>query len=192
MSSLFYDLHVCESQLEPQTQRERVALALKLGYDGVALVHQAKATLTEQDRCNCLHKERAGKLPSPACKSRVISVPAAVVLFWPTFAAGPVSQLPLCRCSIRPTELAALLSASHGVGQAMEASRAKHSRRGNAYTFRQLTRLNFPADDVSTAQACDVHFASEMFSCQIPVWIPGRLRWRQPSTASPSLHHCRL
>ncbi len=50
MVSLFYDLHVCESQLEPQTQRERVAQALRLGFDGMGLVHQAKERLLEQDR----------------------------------------------------------------------------------------------------------------------------------------------
>lgn len=50
MPARFFDLHVCESQLEPQTQRERVALALRLGFDGVGLVHQARATLAEQDR----------------------------------------------------------------------------------------------------------------------------------------------
>ena len=51
MPSLFYDLHVCEGQLEPQTQRERLALALRLGWDGVALVHQARAaTLGDADR----------------------------------------------------------------------------------------------------------------------------------------------
>ncbi|GAB4820355.1 hypothetical protein N2152v2_007401 [Parachlorella kessleri] len=106
MVSLFYDLHVCESQLEPQTQRERVAQALRLGFDGMGLVHQAKERLLEQDRC-----------------------------------------------AIKPTELAALLSATEGVGKAVEASKAKVARHGNAYTCRQFTRLNFPADDVATAQA---------------------------------------
>lgn len=52
MASPFFDLHACEAQLEPQTQRERCALALRLGWDGVALVHQARAALGELDRCD--------------------------------------------------------------------------------------------------------------------------------------------
>ncbi|KAL4451365.1 hypothetical protein ABPG77_009437 [Micractinium sp. CCAP 211/92] len=51
MSQPFYDLCVSTTLLEPQTQRERVSQAIKLGWDAVALVHQAAAKLTEQDRC---------------------------------------------------------------------------------------------------------------------------------------------
>lgn len=50
MSQPFYDLCVSTTLLEPQTQRERVSQAIKLGWDAVALVHQAAAKLTEQDR----------------------------------------------------------------------------------------------------------------------------------------------
>lgn len=59
------------------------------------------------------------------------------------------------RCPIKPTELGALLSAAQGVSEALEQSSARH---GNAYTFQQLTRLNFPADDVGMAQVlCPTH-----------------------------------
>ncbi|KAL4420717.1 hypothetical protein ABPG75_010373 [Micractinium tetrahymenae] len=51
MSLPYYDLCVSTTLLEPQTQRERVSQAVKLGWDAVALVHQAAAKLTEQDRC---------------------------------------------------------------------------------------------------------------------------------------------
>ena len=53
MALPYYDLAIAESQLEAQTQRERVAYAIKLGWDAVGLVHQAAAKLTEQDRCRC-------------------------------------------------------------------------------------------------------------------------------------------
>lgn len=62
--SLFYDLHASDCQLEPQTQRERAALALRLGYDGVALVHQAKAALGEQDRCAPRRADSCGPVPA--------------------------------------------------------------------------------------------------------------------------------
>lgn len=106
MARLFYDLHVNEILLEPQTQRERVSTALKLGYAGVGLVHQAKASLAAQDRC-----------------------------------------------SIKPTDLAALLSASKGVKEVFEQAKKRHAQRENPYSFSQFTRLNFPADDVGMAQA---------------------------------------
>lgn len=46
----YYDLGVSDTQLEPSTQKERVAVALALGYDGVALVHQASAKLASTDK----------------------------------------------------------------------------------------------------------------------------------------------
>ena len=46
----FYDLHPNEQQLEPQTQRERAATAIRLGYDGVAMVHQAGPRLSDVDK----------------------------------------------------------------------------------------------------------------------------------------------
>lgn len=49
-SAPLYDLHVNETQLEAHTQRERVSTAIALGYDGVALVHQARPALTDKDK----------------------------------------------------------------------------------------------------------------------------------------------
>lgn len=107
MSLPYYDLSASSTLLDPQTQRERVSHAIKLGWDAVALVHQAAAKLTEQDRC-----------------------------------------------AIRPVELEALLSAVKGVREALAAAEARVGRRhGDAYTLRQLTRINIPADDPATAQA---------------------------------------
>ena len=37
----YYDLSVSHTLLEPQTQRERVSVAIKNGWDAVGLVHQA-------------------------------------------------------------------------------------------------------------------------------------------------------
>jgi ribonuclease P/MRP protein subunit RPP1 len=47
----FWDLGASEAQLETDTQRERAAAALRLGYHGVAFAHQAGAALTDADRC---------------------------------------------------------------------------------------------------------------------------------------------
>jgi hypothetical protein len=47
----YFDLHANEVQVEPQTQRERAATALKLGYDGIAMVHQAGPKLGDSDKC---------------------------------------------------------------------------------------------------------------------------------------------
>ena len=41
MSLPYYDLSASCTLLEPQTQRERVSHAIKLGWDAVAMVHQA-------------------------------------------------------------------------------------------------------------------------------------------------------
>lgn len=48
--SPFWELCANEVQLEPQTQRERVAHAIRLGYDGVAIAHQAGPRLADKDR----------------------------------------------------------------------------------------------------------------------------------------------
>jgi len=50
MSLPYYDLGATTSLLEAQTLRERVAHALKLGWDAVGLAHQAAAKLTDQDK----------------------------------------------------------------------------------------------------------------------------------------------
>lgn len=50
MPQPYYDLCVSTALLEPQTQRERVSQAIRLGWDAVALVHQAAARLTDQDK----------------------------------------------------------------------------------------------------------------------------------------------
>lgn len=44
------DLAANETQLDPQTARERAAIALQLGYDGIAFVAQAGETLTAGDK----------------------------------------------------------------------------------------------------------------------------------------------
>ena len=47
----YCDLALSEGQLEPQTQRERVATAAGLGWGAVAVVHQAGGIkLVEGDR----------------------------------------------------------------------------------------------------------------------------------------------
>ena len=46
----FYDLSVSDTQLEPETQKERTGIALSLGYDGVASPHQAGPKLTAADK----------------------------------------------------------------------------------------------------------------------------------------------
>lgn len=108
MSLPYYDLAVSHTLLEPQTQRERVSQAIKLGWDAVGVVHQAAAKLSEQAD----------------------------------------------RCSIRPVELQALLSAAKGVREALAAAEQRGGRRhGDPYSVRQLTRINIPADDAAAAQA---------------------------------------
>ena len=69
MALPYYDLAVSHTLLEAQTQRERVSQAIKLGWDAVALVHQAAAKLGEQqDRCVPLqaHFGQRGRLPPPS------------------------------------------------------------------------------------------------------------------------------
>jgi hypothetical protein len=70
MTLPYYDLAVSHTLLEAQTQRERVSQAIKLGWDAVALVHQAAAKLGEQqDRCvpQQPHFEQPRRLAPPAC-----------------------------------------------------------------------------------------------------------------------------
>ena len=50
MPQIFYDLSVSDTQLEPETLKERVATALSLGYDGIATPHQASNKLTNADK----------------------------------------------------------------------------------------------------------------------------------------------
>lgn len=57
------------------------------------------------------------------------------------------------RCAIRPVELQALLSAAHGVREALAAAEQRGRRlHGDPYSVRQLTRINIPADDPAEAQ----------------------------------------
>jgi ribonuclease P/MRP protein subunit RPP1 len=51
-SSIFYDLCVTDAALEPQTQRERISVAMSYGYDAVAFAHQASARLGAGDKCS--------------------------------------------------------------------------------------------------------------------------------------------
>ena len=41
----FFDLSVADTQLEPETQKERIAIALSLGYNGLATPYQAGTKL---------------------------------------------------------------------------------------------------------------------------------------------------
>ena len=119
----FHDLAVSHAALEPQTQRERVSHAIKLGWDAVVLVHQAAARLSEQAD----------------------------------------------RCAFRPVELQALLTASAGMRKALEAAEQRGSHRhGDPYSVRQLTRINIPADDAATAQACAPRVA---YAWQVPALL---------------------
>lgn len=52
---MFYDLGLPGDDAEAFVHRERVATALRLGYDAVATAHQATDRLTDKDRCfHCL------------------------------------------------------------------------------------------------------------------------------------------
>jgi len=46
----FSDLSVSDTQLEPQTQKERIAIASLLGYQNVAIPYQAATKLTVADK----------------------------------------------------------------------------------------------------------------------------------------------
>lgn len=46
----FFDLSVSDTQLDPETQKERVAVASSLGYAGVATPYQAATKLTPADK----------------------------------------------------------------------------------------------------------------------------------------------
>jgi hypothetical protein len=46
----FSDLSASDTQLEPETQKERTAVALSLGYANVATPYQAATKLTAADK----------------------------------------------------------------------------------------------------------------------------------------------
>lgn len=50
MSHPYHDLSLAPSQLDPLSARERVAQAIRLGWDVVALAHQAAARLGDADK----------------------------------------------------------------------------------------------------------------------------------------------
>lgn len=155
MSLPYYDLAASITQLEAETLRERVSWAVRLGWDGVGLTHQAGAKLREQDKC------------APVC---AVHLPAAAAAAWqpsphsaPCHAlcntrspCPPFDLLALrCRCAIRPVELEALLAAAAGVREALAAAERRTvegRRHGDPYALRQLTRINIPADDPAIAQ----------------------------------------
>jgi hypothetical protein len=47
---MFYDLGLLGDDAEAFVHRERVATAIRLGYDAVATAHQATERLTDKDR----------------------------------------------------------------------------------------------------------------------------------------------
>ena len=155
MALPFCDLAISHTLLEPQTQRERVSWAIKLGWDVVGLVHQAAAKLTQQDGCRLAACATLATATHPACLLPTLP---------PELAGGSRAAAPKGtdtwpalaphRCAIRPVELQALLSAVQGVREALAAAEQRAGKRhGDPYTVRQLTRINIPADDPATAQA---------------------------------------
>ncbi|XP_024523064.1 ribonuclease P protein subunit drpp30 [Selaginella moellendorffii] len=48
---MFFDLNVCGDGGNEQPRREALAMALQLGYTGVAIPHIVKAVMHESDRC---------------------------------------------------------------------------------------------------------------------------------------------
>ena len=48
---MFYDLNLAGDTGDAFLQRERVTMAVRLGFDCLATNHQASDRLTEQDRC---------------------------------------------------------------------------------------------------------------------------------------------
>lgn len=173
MSQPYYDLCVSTALLEPQTQRERVSQAIMLGWDAVALVHQAAAKLTEQDRCGGASGVRSWQgcagcdfsPPTASTNAACTCTGRCFAPFPPTkqhtlraFDCASRHPAPCChvpRCPIRPVELAALLAAAKGVREALAAAEARAGpRHGDPYTVRQLTRINIPVDDPAAAQVC--------------------------------------
>ena len=160
MALPYYDLAVSHTLLEAQTQRERVSQAIKLGWDAVALVHQAAAKLGEQqDRCVPLqaHFGQRGRLPPPACTPPASAFNSLLQRPFGGACRAPIqSPFPTTlphRCAIRPVELEALLSAAQGVREALAAAEQRGGpRHGDPYSVRQLTRINIPADDPAAAQ----------------------------------------
>lgn len=67
--------------------------------------------------------------------------------------------LPTRRCSIKPVDLPELLTATRGVQEALRQAAARRGQggHGNAYAFRQLTRINIPIDDAGVAQVREGH-----------------------------------
>lgn len=52
---MFYDLNLAGDTGHAFLQRERVAMAVRLGFDCVATNHQASDRLSESDRCCAWH-----------------------------------------------------------------------------------------------------------------------------------------
>jgi hypothetical protein len=78
MSLPYYDLAVSHTLLEAQTQRERVSHAVRLGWDAVALVHQAGARLADpQDRCSIRPVELEALLAAAAGVREALAAAAA-------------------------------------------------------------------------------------------------------------------
>lgn len=155
MSAPYWDLGASITQLEAETLRERVSWAVRLGWAGVGLAHQAAAKLKEQqDRCAGLSSwpPPAASLAAAACLPAT-APPHTLATHSPT----PSTTVNLrCRCAIRPVELEALLAAAAGVREALAAAErrtAEGRRHGDPYAVRQLTRINIPADDPAVAQA---------------------------------------
>ena len=119
---MFYDLSISDTQLEAETQKERVAVAFSLGYDGFASPHQASTSI-----------DRSGRTPAPQCHK----------------SARPISLTPLtCRCSIRKLTTTELKAAVKG----MRTVRSQMATAGDVEKMVQLSRLNLQIEDTNEAQ----------------------------------------
>ena len=175
----YYDLSVSHTLLEPQTQRERVSVAIKNGWDAVGLVHQAVGPklVEQQDRCGwCLPEELAWHEPCPVRSGGAQPLPTCPP--FPTHT-PPLPPPPLGRCTIRPVELQALLTAVPGVREALAAAEqrgggAGRRRHGDPYSVLQLTRINIPMDDPASAQVC-----------KHVTWLPGTCSSPAPPAEVP-------
>lgn len=134
---MYYDLGLQGDESEAFLQRDRLATAVRLGYDCVAIAHQAADRLSDKDRYNTAESPYvlrawmhcAGLVAWESCH-------------WASF----------CRCSQMPFDAATLAAAAPGVSEALRAQQALIRPHGGSQGQAiQLSRLTLAMQEAAPA-----------------------------------------
>ncbi len=124
---MFCDLCLAWQEANGLTQRERLVMAIRLGFDLFALGHDVSENLTDRDKC---------------VWPQICYVSMLNMLF---------ITFDFCRCSMQPLNLASLQSGTSSLQDALRMQQGLAWKHSSQASISQLTRLTLHTEDSSVA-----------------------------------------